>query len=121
MRIIKMGNINKYTNTCPYCSCEYEYDDTDVSTGYNLTSTGNYSYVVCPCCGKLNTIYGYYNPQPYWQNPVIYSSNNQMTNDPLDLKANANHYPDIRCETVDEILWREEQNGQLDDKNGNSF
>lgn len=71
MKIIRNGNINTYTNTCPICSCYYEYDDADVNVGYELTSTGRYGYVTCPCCHNINRIsynfkddysYPYYNP-----------------------------------------------------------
>ena len=54
MKIIKMGNLNISRNTCPYCNCEYEYNEADIYTGYELTC--QYAYVICPCCGQINRI-----------------------------------------------------------------
>lgn len=54
MKIIKMGNLSVASNICPYCSCEYEYNDADIYTGQNLTL--QYAYVICPCCGQINKI-----------------------------------------------------------------
>lgn len=54
MKIIKMGNLSVATNTCPYCNCEYEYNESDIYTGYELTI--QYAYVICPCCGQINKI-----------------------------------------------------------------
>lgn len=54
MKIIKMGNLSIAKNTCPYCDCEYEYNDADIYVGYELTM--QYAYVVCPCCGQMNRI-----------------------------------------------------------------
>lgn len=54
MKIIKMGNIFTNRNTCPYCGCEYEYDESDTHIGYELTM--QYAYVLCPCCAKINRL-----------------------------------------------------------------
>lgn len=70
MRIIKMGNINTYTNTCPECGCMYEYDDSDISIGYEMTVTGYYGFVYCPCCHKTNKVPNYI-PAPHTPYPYI--------------------------------------------------
>ena len=52
--IIRSGNGGikiKYNNTCPYCQCEYTYEDTDVYSDYNLNAI---TYVDCPSCGNRN-------------------------------------------------------------------
>lgn len=54
MKIIKMGNLSVSRHICPHCDCEYEYNDKDVYTGYELTF--QYAYVICPCCGEINRI-----------------------------------------------------------------
>lgn len=54
MKIIKMGNLSIARNICPYCDCEYEYNDADIYTGYE--SVSQYAYVICPCCGQINRI-----------------------------------------------------------------
>lgn len=47
------GFINiKYNNICPYCGCQYIYQNEDTYTNYNLTGIGK--MVLCPCCGKEN-------------------------------------------------------------------
>lgn len=68
MKIIKMGNLTTRQNTCPYCNCEYEYDDSDIKTGYELTMS--YGYVNCPCCGKVNRITNYNYQPSYPYNPI---------------------------------------------------
>lgn len=78
MKIIKQGILNLYKGTCPYCNCEYEYDDADIQEEYGLTSTGNYNYVICPCCGKKNLISNYTRKWDYPYYPPygpIYCSN----------------------------------------------
>ena len=84
MRIIKQGVLNSYRFTCPYCGCEYEYDDSDLHEEYGLTSTGSYNYVICPCCGKKNIIYNYTKKWDYPYYPPygpIYCSNSYCCED----------------------------------------
>lgn len=55
IKIIKEGKIGKFTKTCPYCGCEFEYGQGDIKYG---------TYVICPCCGKHlphNRYIAYYN------------------------------------------------------------
>lgn len=52
--IIRPGNGGikiKYNNTCPYCHCEYTYEEDDVFTDYSLTAM---ACVTCPSCGGKN-------------------------------------------------------------------
>lgn len=52
--IIKPGKMAvkiKYSNTCPYCQCEYTYEEEDVFSDYSSTAT---AYVTCPECGGQN-------------------------------------------------------------------
>lgn len=51
IKIIKEGKIGKFTKTCPYCGCEFEYGQVDIK--YYGT------YVICPCCGKHLSHNGY--------------------------------------------------------------
>lgn len=104
MKIIRNGNINTYTNTCPICSCYYEYDDADVNIGYELTSTGRYGFVTCPCCHNMNRVsynfkddysYPYYNPLTRY-NIVDCCSHQELSCD-----CHSSDYPDIKCETED--------------------
>ena len=56
IKIIKEGKTGKFTKTCPYCGCEFEYGQEDIK--YYGT------YVICPCCGKHlhhNCYIAYYN------------------------------------------------------------
>ena len=56
IKIIKEGKTGKFTKTCPYCGCEFEYGQGDIK--YYGT------YVICPCCGKHlshNDYITYYN------------------------------------------------------------
>lgn len=71
MKIIKMGNLSISRNTCPYCNCEYEYNEADIYTGYELTC--QYAYVICPCCGQINKI-NTLPPQKYYPpySPTIF-------------------------------------------------
>ena len=106
MKIIRMGNINTYTNTCPMCSCQYEYDDTDVQTGHDYSSTGIYGYVLCPCCHNMNRVtysfkenysYPYMDPLTRYGYTNCYSDKelySDMHNIPLK--------PDIKCEAEDQ-------------------
>ena len=43
IKIIKEGKTGKFTKTCPYCGCEFEYGQGDIKYS---------TYVICPCCGK---------------------------------------------------------------------
>ena len=56
IKIIKQGKTGKFTKACPYCGCEFEYEQGDVKVNYD-TYPSSYSseydtYVICPCCGK---------------------------------------------------------------------
>ena len=94
MRIIREGNISSYRNTCPYCGCEYEYEDKDVQFSYQYTSTGMKAYITCPCC-KLSNEITQYNPKlntPYpWYNPTIMYCNCKEENQKNYTEANWNH------------------------------
>ena len=57
IKIIKEGKIGKFTKTCPYCGCEFEYGQGDIK--YD-------TYVICPCCGKHLSHNGYI---AYYNNP----------------------------------------------------
>ena len=67
IKIIKEGKIGKFTKTCPYCGCEFEYGQGDIKYG---------TYVICPCCGKHlshNGYIAYYNNDyiAYYNNPNV--------------------------------------------------
>lgn len=58
--IIRPGNGGikiKYNNTCPYCQCQYTYEDTDVFSDYSLNAM---TYVNCPSCGNRNIAATFY-------------------------------------------------------------
>ena len=94
MKIIKMGNMSNYKNICPYCGCEYEYDNNDIFTGYNLTSS--YRYVICPCCHKENTIsYSYYSPII---NSPMCSEFEELLIKEINSDNFNNHIPIIECQ-----------------------
>ena len=57
IKIIKEGKIGKFTKTCPYCGCEFEYGQGDIKYG---------TYVICPCCEKHLSHNGYI---AYYNNP----------------------------------------------------
>ena len=60
IKIIKEGKTGKFTKTCPYCGCEFEYGQEDIK--YYGT------YVICPCCGKHLSHNGYIT---YYNNPNV--------------------------------------------------
>lgn len=67
IKIIKEGKTGKFTKTCPYCGCEFEYGQGDIKYG---------TYVICPCCGKHlshNGYIAYYNNDyiAYYNNPNV--------------------------------------------------
>lgn len=62
IKIIKEGKTGKFTKTCPYCGCEFEYEQEDIKVDSNEYST----YVICPCCGKHLHHNGY---MAYYNNP----------------------------------------------------
>lgn len=105
MKIIRMGNVSTYTNTCPICSCYYEYDDSDVQTGYGITSTGNFGFVLCPCCHNMNRVaYNFKEQYPYpYINPLTrYDNIDCCSNTHLDCDCHYTDYPNIKCEDEDE-------------------
>ena len=59
IKIIKEGKIGKFTKTCPYCGCEFEYGQGDIKYS---------TYVICPCCGKHLSHNGYI---AYYNNPNV--------------------------------------------------
>ena len=65
IKIIKDGKMTKFRKTCPDCSCEFEYDASDLSADCSVCLTTyppKYNtYVVCPCCGK-HLHHGYTTP-----------------------------------------------------------
>ena len=65
IKIIKDGKLTKFKKTCPDCSCEFEYEASDLSTDYSVCLTTyppKYNtYIVCPCCGK-HLHHGYTTP-----------------------------------------------------------
>lgn len=89
MKIIKMGNLSIATNTCPYCSCEYEYNDADINTGYELTLL--YAYVICPCCGQMNRINTLPPNKHYPYTPITFG---------VDM---GNHIPEIEQNIINPI------------------
>lgn len=67
IKIIKQG-VKEFHITCPYCSCEFTYENEDV---YN-------SEVICPCCSKglphkgmLGTVGTNPSAVPIWYNQQI--------------------------------------------------
>lgn len=56
-KIIKEGKLPVQKMTCPVCGCEFEYDYTDLTSGYDdfnifYTDGG----VNCPCCNKFHPL-----------------------------------------------------------------
>ena len=79
MRIIRMGNVVNHIHTCPYCNCEYEYDDSDTNIGYDLTA--QYLYVYCPCCHKENILNNFtrtYDIPLYYPGPIFCNQEAQI-------------------------------------------
>ena len=69
IKIIKEGKTTKFTKTCPYCGCEFEYGQEDIKINSNFSVYD--TYVICPCCGKHlshNDYIAYYN-NPNKPNP----------------------------------------------------
>ena len=83
IEVIKHGKKKKEMTTCPFCECEFTYEQEDVQyedrlsalplrdymiNPYNLRLTYKYPYVVCPDCGQkiyLQVTYDFfYNGQP---------------------------------------------------------
>ena len=79
IEVIKHGRKKKEMATCPFCECEFTYEQEDVQyedryiptwsiTTTGLISTYKYPYVICPDCGQriyLQVTYDfYYNGQP---------------------------------------------------------
>lgn len=62
IKIIKEGKTGKFTKTCPYCGCEFEYGQGDIK--YYGT------YVICPCCGK-HLPHKCYHYTTYYNNPNV--------------------------------------------------
>ena len=59
IKIIKEGKTGKFTKTCPYCGCKFEYEQGDIKYS---------TYVICPCCGKHLPHNGYI---AYYNNPNV--------------------------------------------------
>ena len=57
MKIIKEGQKIEKRSCCPYCQCQFEYDNTDIYIDYSYTSPN--SYVICPSCHQKVFIYNY--------------------------------------------------------------
>lgn len=63
IKIIKQGT-KEFRITCPYCGCEFTYENEDVCN----------SVVICPCCSKslphnkvvIGTFYTNSSPMPTW-------------------------------------------------------
>ena len=85
IKIIKQG-VKEFHITCPYCGCEFTYENEDVCN----------SEVICPCCltnlphkGVVGTV----NTTPSM--PIWY--NQQVAPDGYKIKAGLNQ-PDNPCE-----------------------
>ena len=48
-KILSMAYTNKYRIKCPYCECEFEYQDSDLLYTHLVTDT---AYVDCPSCNR---------------------------------------------------------------------
>ena len=86
IKIIKQG-VKEFHITCPYCGCEFTYENEDVCN----------SEVICPCCltnlphkGVVGTVNITPFPMPIWYNQ-------QVTPDGYKIKAGLNQ-PDNPCE-----------------------
>lgn len=67
IKIIKQG-VKEFHITCPYCGCEFTYENEDVCN----------SEVICPCCstslphkGVIGTVNTNPSPMPIWYNQEI--------------------------------------------------
>lgn len=67
IKIIKQG-VKEFHITCPYCGCEFTYENEDVCN----------SEVVCPCCltnlphkGVIGTVNTTPSPMPIWYNQEV--------------------------------------------------
>lgn len=67
IKIIKQG-IKEFHITCPYCGCEFTYENEDVCN----------SEVICPCCstnlphkGVIGTVNTNSSPMPIWYNQQV--------------------------------------------------
>ena len=86
IKIIKQG-VKEFHITCPYCGCEFTYENEDVCN----------SEVICPCCltnlphkGVIGTV----NATPF-QMPIWY--NQQVAPDGYKIRDGLNQ-PDNPCE-----------------------
>ena len=86
IKIIKQG-VKEFRITCPYCGCEFTYENEDV---YN-------SEVICPCCSKAlphKGVVGTVNTTPFPM-PIWY--NQQVSPDGYKIRGGLNQ-PDNPCE-----------------------
>ena len=67
IKIIKQG-VKEFHITCPYCGCEFTYENEDVCN----------SEVICPCCstnlphkGAIGTVNTNPSPMPIWYNQQV--------------------------------------------------
>ena len=67
IKIIKQGT-KEFHITCPYCGCEFTYENEDVRN----------SVVICPCCSKslphkgvIGTVNTTPSPMPIWYNQEV--------------------------------------------------
>lgn len=67
IKIIKQGT-KEFHITCPYCGCEFTYENEDVCN----------SEVICPCCstnlphkGVIGTVNTTPSPMPIWYNQQV--------------------------------------------------
>lgn len=86
IKIIKQG-VKEFHITCPYCGCEFTYENEDVCN----------SEVICPCCltnlphkGVSGTVNTTPFPMPIWYNQ-------QVAPDGYKIKAGLNQ-PNNPCE-----------------------
>lgn len=83
--IITPGNKGieiKYYNTCPYCGCYYSYQSEDMYNNYGLTNMMN---VLCPCCGRANSVAGGTHPTTWPPfNPICYYNSDKKINEPKE-------------------------------------
>lgn len=72
IKIIKEGKTGKFTKTCPYCGCKFEYRKEDVKVNSDICLTPYPSeyitYVICPCCGNYLLHDSY---MAYYNNPNV--------------------------------------------------
>lgn len=86
IKIIKQG-VKEFHITCPYCGCEFTYENEDVCN----------SEVICPCCltnlphkGVIGTVGTNPSPMPIWYGQ-------QVAPDGYKIKAGLDQ-PDNPCE-----------------------